>query len=164
MKMPKKELTLESFKKSYKVVQDKYKLPDFSYLNENFEIEKLAEHETEFLLREIREIILEKAVAYLRFIEMLLNPSNAPMFFFSLVKNFSLDDKKAAQEIYEKLVDFEIEGMGLSNEYSEKNEAEFIRSINKKWDEVKSDMSSLTKSIKANWKVKKEGRERNYFG
>ena len=162
--MPKKELTLESFKKSYKAVQDKYKLPDFSYLNENFEIEKLAEHETEFLLREIREIILEKAVAYLRFIEMLLNPSNAPMFFFSLVKNFSSDDKKAVERLYEKLVDFEIEGMGLSNEYSEKNEAEFIRSINKKWDEVKSDMSSLTKSIKANWKVKKEGRERNYFG
>ena len=162
--MSKKESCLEELKKRYKVIQGKYKLPGFAYLNENFEIEKLAENETDFLLREIREIILEKAVAYLRFIEMLLNPSNAPMFFFSLVKNFSLDDKKAMQGLYEKLVDFEIEGMGLSNEYSEKNEAEFIRSMNKKWDAVKSDMASLTSSIKANWKVKKEGRERNYFG
>src|SRR3989338_5772892 len=97
LKMAKKESCLNELKKRYKAVQDKYKLPDFSYLNENFEIEKLAESETELLLREIREIILEKAVAYLRFIEMLLNPSNAPMFFFSLVKGLSADDRKVIE-------------------------------------------------------------------
>ena len=163
-KMPKKESCLEELKKRYKVIQSKYKLPGFAYLNENFEIEKLAENETDFLLREIREIILEKAVAYLRFIEMLLNPSSAPIFFFSLVKGLSGDDKKVIERIYEKLIEFEIIGMELSNEYSEKNEAEFIRSIDKRWDAVKSEMSILTSSIKSSWNVKKEKSGKDYFG
>ena len=164
LKMPKKEPCLDELKKRYKAIQGEYKLPDFAYLNENFEIEKLAENETDFLLREIREIILEKAVAYLRFIEMLLNPSSAPMFFFSLVKGLSADDKKVIERLYENLIEFEIIGIELSNEYSEKREAEFIKNIRKEWDDVKGDMGLLTNSIKLSWKIKKEKSGREYFG
>ena len=81
-----KESSLEELKKDYLILQKKYKMPSFKELNEEFDIEKAAEHETDCLIREIRKAIMDKVIAYLRFVEMLLNPSNAPMFFFALVK------------------------------------------------------------------------------
>jgi len=150
--MPKKASCLEELKKKYRAIQSKYKLPDFAYLNENFEVEKLAEEETDFLLRGVRKIILEKIVSYLQFNELLLNPSNGPMFFFAFVSSFSLDDKKTAESLYEKLVDFEIEAMDLNNEYSEEKEAAFIKRACKEWQDVKEDISSVLKSIKASYR------------
>ena len=162
--MEKRKSSLAELKKNYKGLQAKYKLPKFSFMNENFEIEKLAEQETDFLLREIRKLISEKAVAYLRFVEMLLNPSNAPFFFFGLVKNFSSADRKIVEKIYEKLIEFEIDAMSIDNEYSEKREAEFIRKTVEKWQDVKQDMKELIDAIKKSWQAKKEKSEKSYFG
>ena len=88
-----KESSLEDLKKDYEKLKSKYALPSFKELNEEFDIEKAAEQETECLIREVRKLIMEKVIAYLRFIEMLLNPSNAPMFFFALVKGLTSVDK-----------------------------------------------------------------------
>ena len=44
---------LDELKKVYLEIQKKYSLPDFDKLNEDFNIEKLADVETEYLIREI---------------------------------------------------------------------------------------------------------------
>ena len=74
------ELYLPEFKKKYAKLEKKHNLPSFNQMNRDFQIEKLAEVETDYLIREIRKFSGEKFFNYFRFIESLLNPSNASMF------------------------------------------------------------------------------------
>ena len=64
--------------------------------------------------------------AYSRFIEIILNPSNAPMFFFKLIKKLDSKDKEVLAGLYEELGSIEVDTISLDLDYSEKNEADFI--------------------------------------
>ena len=151
-------------KKEYEKLREKYKLPEYKILNEEFDVEKVAENETETLLREIRKLIMEKVIAYLRFIELLLNPTNAPMFFFALLKGLEASDKKILDNLYTKLGRIEIEVIDIDNDYSEKNEAEFIKKIFKEWQEVKEEMRTVSKALQQGWDKKSEKKEKSYVG
>ncbi len=162
--MPREKSNLEEMKKDYLVLQKKYSLPSFRELNEEFDIEKVSENETECLLREIRKNIMEKVISYLRFIEMLLNPSNAPLFFFALVKGLTSQDKRILEKLYDKLGSFEIEVIELDCDYSEKNEAEFINKLLKEWRSVREDMIKLVEVLKRNWNQKSSKNDKGYLG
>lgn len=159
-----KESSLEEMKKDYLVLQKKYKLPSFQQLNEEFDIEKVAEHETDCLVREVRKAIMDKVIAYLRFVEMLLNPSNAPMFFFALVKGLTSDDKRALDRIYEKLGSFEIDVIELDCHYVEKDEAEFINKMIKEWRGIADEMLKLAETLRRNWSQKSRKGDKGYLG
>jgi len=159
-----KESPLEDMKKDYEKLQKKYSLPSFKEFNEEFDIEKAAEHETDCLIREIRKAIMDKEIAYLRFVEMLLNPSNAPLFFFALVKGLTSADKRLLEKLYEKLGSFELDVIELDCDYNEKAEAEFIKKIFREWAEIKKDMLSLSEILRKNWTQKSIKDEKGYFG
>jgi hypothetical protein len=158
------ESKLEKLKKDYSILEKKYKLPTFCQLNEEFDIEKVQELETETLLREIRKVIMDKVVAYLRFIELLLNPSNAPMFFFALLKGIDSADKKVLDSLYTRLGMLEIEVISVDNDYSENSEAEFINRVFKDWQEIKEDMKHISKVLRKSWDRKSEKKEKSYLG
>ena len=119
---------LDELKKQYNVLKEKHGLLEFSEMNKIFDIEEI-DIETEFLLRKIRRVVSEKLAGYLRFIEVILNPSNAPMFFFKLIKKLEEEDKKGLTEIYEVLGKFELEIVKLDLDYNEEKEAEFVKKI-----------------------------------
>ncbi len=159
-----KEFGLDELKKEYKKLQEKYRLPDFEGLNQDFYIEKIAEFETEFLTREIRRFIADKIYNYLRFIETLLNPVNAPMFIFSVIKSMSQEDKKKFSDIYDRLSKIDLELIKLDVESSEKKDAEFIRQVYSSWQEIKKEMISLLERLNKE-KSKEEGNTGSgYFG
>ena len=162
--MGKEESCLEDLKKEYLKLQKKYNLPEFDKLNRDFEIEKATERETDFLIREIRKIIIDKAIAYLRFSEMLLNPTNAPLFFLTLVKGLTPQDKKILEKIYEKLGAFEIDVIELDIEYNEKDEADFIKKISKEWKSVGEDMKKIVEGLRRNWTQKSSKSDKGYLG
>ena len=138
---------IEDLKKQYKKLKEKYNLPEFTELNKLFSIEE-TEIETEFLLRKIRRTMSEKISAYLRFIDVLLNPSNAPIFFFKLVKRLDKDDSDIISKIYEKLGSFEIEIISLDLEYSDKKEAKFINKLYKTFnEEIKEDFLKIIEKL-----------------
>ncbi len=118
-------INLVELKEKYKIFKKKYNLPEFSELNKLFDIEDI-DVETDFLLRKIRRIISDRIAAYLRFIEIILNPSNAPMFFFKLIKKLDNTDKEVLTELHEILGNFEIEIISLDLDYNEEKEALFI--------------------------------------
>lgn len=159
--MPEK---LDKLKKDYSELEKKYNLPSFKEINEEFDIEKIQEIETETLLREIRKIIMDKVIAYLRFIEMLLNPGQGPMFFFALLKGLDNGDKKLLEDLYTKLGRLEIEVIEIDNDYSEKGEAEFILHIFKEWKDIKENMKKISKSLRKSWDKKTERKEKSYVG
>ncbi len=156
--------SLKILKKDYEKLKHKYNLPQFKELNEKFDIEKVAENETDYLLRDIRKSIVDKIITYLRFIEMLMNPSNAPLFFLALVKGLTHHDKKILEKIYGKLGQFEIEAIGLDCRYNEKAEADFIKEITKEWKEIEEEMLKLVEVLRKNWKQKSRQNNRGYCG
>jgi len=119
---------LEELKEEYGKFKEKYDLPEFTELNAMFDIEEI-DVDTEFLLRKIRRVIAEKFVGYLRFVEIILNPASAPMFFFKLIKKLDNGDKEVLTRIYEKLGSIEVQIVSLDLDYSEEKEAEFIKKM-----------------------------------
>jgi len=162
--MPKKESPLNEVKKNYRKFQEKYNLPSFDKLNEDFQIEKITENETDYLLREVKKAMAEKFYNYLRFTETLLNPVNAPVFIFSMIKSIEAEKKKNLNEIYKKLAKNEIRIIEIDLVYSEKKEAEFIKESYKLWQEIKEELLDIIKNVKDNWDNKLEGKRKGYFG
>ncbi len=159
-----KKSNLKNLKQDYKKIQGKYNLPSFENLNEDFNIEKLVEVETDFLEREIRKFIADKFSNYLRFVETVLNPVNAPMFLFSIIKSIGADEKKKLTEVYKKLVKIEVRLIELDIKFIEEKEIEFIKESYEIWQEIKEDMLEIIGVIKKNWDNKSEVNGKGYFG
>ena len=155
---------LENLKKEYMKLQEKYGLPVFEELNNDFQIEKASEIETDFLLREIRKLIVERLFNYLRFVESFLNPVSVPMFVFSIIKTFSEKEKEKLTEIYKKLAKREVELIELDIDSTEEKEAKFIKDSHKLWQEIKKDVLEVVEVIKKNWDTKVEEGKKDYFG
>ncbi|MEX0932873.1 MAG: hypothetical protein WDZ77_02115 [Candidatus Pacearchaeota archaeon] len=158
------ELTLNELKKRCSSFQKKYELPTFEQLNEDFQIEKICENETDFLIREIRKFIADRLYNTLRFIETLLNPVNAPVFIISLSKAMSPEDKRSFGEIYKNLAKKEIELFKLDFVYSEEKEAKFIKESYNFWQGIKNQIFSSIENAEKGLDRKLEEKEKGYFG
>ena len=155
---------LEELKERYAELKSEYDLPEFDELNKLFDIEEV-DSETDFLLRRIRRVISEKVLGYLKFIEVILNPSNAPIFFFTLIKKMENKDKDILTKIYEDLGKIEIEIIVLDLEYSEKKEAEFVKKLYSMCNEnVRVELLNVLKKIGNGSDEKKKESSGSYFG
>ncbi len=154
---------LDIVKKKYEPLCKKYKLPSFDELNKEFEIEKVQEHETDYLLREVRKTVSEKMSAFLRFFETILNPVMAPVFVIAALKNLENGEKQKIKEIYEAMVSVEIGTIELDVEYSEKKEAEFILKAVKKWKAIKPEILEIMKIIEKSHSIS-EKKGNSYLG
>ncbi|MCK5149522.1 hypothetical protein KAJ87_01185 [Candidatus Pacearchaeota archaeon] len=159
-----KKSDLENLKESYGKIKEKFNLPDFEKFNEDFQIEKLADVETDFLIREIRRFMADKFSNYLRFVEALLHPVNSPMFVFSIVKSIGIEEKNKLTDAYKKLAKIEVNLIELDIEFSEKKEIDFIKESYKVWQEIKKDLLKIVEVIKKNWDNKSEVNGKGYFG
>lgn len=158
------EWNLAQLKEKYNLLREKYNLPSFEKLNEDFQIEKVAEYETDFVLKEIRENITGKFLNYLRFIESLINPSNGPMFMFAVIKTLGANEKDKLTEMYKKIAKIDVDLIELDLEYSEKKEAESIEKYYEIWQEIKKELLGIVSIIKNNWDSKEENGKGNYLG
>ncbi|OIO41119.1 hypothetical protein CO154_00410 [Candidatus Pacearchaeota archaeon CG_4_9_14_3_um_filter_31_7] len=155
---------LLQFKAVYEKARKKYKLPDFEYMNREFEIEKICDHETEFLVREIRRIMVEKINYYTRLLEIFINPSAGPIFVMEMIKNIDVKNEKVISDLYKKLTDITIEVVGLDIEYDEKAELTFIKKIISRWDKIKKELMQLYSLIKEANKDSEKKDKKSYFG
>jgi hypothetical protein len=155
---------LEALRIEYEKLIGKYDLPSFSELNEMFDIEEI-DLETEFLLRRVRRVVAEKVTNYLRFIEIILNPSNSPLFFFNFIKKLNNKDKEVLSKLYEELGKVEVEIIALDLEYSEKNEAEFIKRLyNVFKNKLRVELLAIIRKLSEENNDKKKEINGSYFG
>lgn len=162
--MEKKELNLDRLKENYKEIQEKYNLPSFDALNADFGIEKLSEVETDFLIREIAKVMVEKFSNYLRFVEFIINPVNSPIFIFSIIKTLREEEMKKFNEIYKELAKIEVRVIEIDIEFSEEKESLFIIESYDIWKRIKKDLLEIIEKVKANWDNKSEDNKKAYFG
>jgi len=163
METKEKHGNLKKIKELYENYRKKYSLPDFKFMNDNFEIENVTE-DTELFLKQVRKHMTEKVFFILRTLETFMNPSNAPMFVFNVLKGFSESEKELVQEIYKKLAKYEIEAFGMEAVYEEKKEAEFIKKVASDWKSVSEDLIVLYNSMKSNHEKDSKKSTKSYFG
>ena len=158
-------INLEELKKRYNQFREKYNLPEFYELNKLFDIEEI-DVETDFLLRKIRRVISDRVADYLKFIEIILNPINGPIFFLKLISKLNNDDKKILSEINEFLGKFEIELIMLDLNYYEKKESDFIKKIFCFFnEEIRAKLLKIVEKLENGEDIqKKEDNVRSYFG
>ena len=138
-------------------------MPSYKGLDEDFDINKVDSVE-DTLLRDIRKIMFGKFASVLNFIELLLNPSNGSMFHMYMVKGINSDEKNTLNKLFESLGAIEIESFSLDIDYSEKNEAIFIKESFEKWQLMKPELNKIINSIKQEWKKSSSKKEKSYFG
>ena len=153
---------LVNLKKEYEKVKAKYKLPEFTKLNSEFEIEKLAGKKTDFLLRGIRRNIEQRAGNFLKMLEEFVNPSFASMASLTLMKSFGDREKMLVKNSYEHIVDLILRAAILEIDYNEKKEADFIRDSVKIWEVTKKDLTELMTTAEKIWKQKIEEEKGDY--
>jgi len=155
---------IKDLKKDYEKLRRKYALPDFEKFSEDFDIEKILEKESIFLLRDIRRIMNDKLSAYLHLFETLINPSSPPMFIFSILKNIKQEQRKTVKEIYQRLAKIQLEAMKLDTIYDEKKEADFVNNVFKEWQKFKLKINSLLDNFDKKFKQEQNSNNRGYFG
>jgi hypothetical protein len=141
-----------------------YDLPDLSKLKEDFDVEKVYDKDSEFLLRSIRRVMTEKLSSYSQFFETLMNPSGPPMFIYTLIRGMELKEKESVKEIYNKLSKIQIKSIKLDTIYSEEGEAKFIIETMKAWQDMKKNIYDLVEKMEKNHEGGKEVSTRDYFG
>lgn len=153
---------LELLKERYLEIQKKHNLPSFQEMNAEFGIEKTEIEKFDILIREIRKYVADKLLNYLKFVETLLNPSNASMVIFSIIKTLGSDEKKKLTEIYKRLAKTELDLIELDISFNEEKEAEFINKNYLLWKELSRELNSIMIKVKENWD-KESARGNNSF-
>jgi hypothetical protein len=154
-------MEIDELRKKYAEYEKKDKLPSFEKLNNDFEIDKI-ERDSEMILRTIRKAMMDKIVNSMGFVEMLLNPANAPRMYYAYLKGITTEDRDEIEKIYSIFSDLVISSLGLEIQTSEKTEADLIKTISIKWDEVRPMFLKIIENIKKpNITTRKE---KSYFG
>ncbi len=154
-------MDLKQLQTKYAELEKRYGLPSFSAINEDFNIEKIRRGEI-LLARVIRKTAMDKIVSYIGFIEMLLNPMNAPRMYLVYIKQMTSEDRKLIEELYSKLSDLMLSSFKLDIVYSEKDEAEMIRRICDEWNKLKPSVMQLMENIQK--PASSATKEKSYFG
>ncbi len=156
-------MELAEFKKKYGVFAKKHKMPSFKELNEDFEIDKI-DKESDCFLRVIRKVMMEKIVNSLNFLELLVNPVNAPGIYHPYIKSMGLEDRKLIEEIHKVLGELSLWSLNLEIEYNEKKEAELISEAFKRWGEVRPKFRVIMQNMRKPNGLGEVRRDRGYFG
>ncbi len=156
--------TLTSLKEDYSKIEEKFGLPQFQKMMEDFDIEKLLEKEEGLLIRDVRRVVSEKIGAYLHFFETLINPSSPPMFVFAFMKNLSEQNKKEIKAIYRELSKLQIATIKLDTIYDEREELKFIKEAYSVWQNLKKKVYTLVEIFENEFEKNAETKEKSYFG
>lgn len=148
----------------YNELKQKHNLPEFQKIAEDFDIEKITDKESLFLVREVRRTINEKITAYIHLFETLINPTAPPMFVFSILRNLSTADKDTIKKIYKALSRTQIEVMKLDTIYNEKDEVKFINETFIIWQELKPTIYKLIERFESSFDEDDSSKKRSYFG
>jgi RNA processing factor Prp31 len=153
---------LEKLKAEYEKLRQKYKLPSFDELNNEFEIYDIKPNS--FIIREIRRRIIRKMEDFLSLLNPILNPNPNSLHSMIETKIFEKQDMEPMFEFYKKLFQLAHKSIPASLE-SESAEAAWINEVWKAWPDLKKQITGYSKKITEGWgKVEPEVFTDKYLG
>jgi hypothetical protein len=159
--MAEKEFDLKG---EYGKIKEKYNLPEFVKLSEDFDINKVDDKESTYLVRSIRRSMNEKISAYLHLLELFINPNSPPLFILSALRGLEGPEKESIKEMYKELSRIQVEVMKMDTIYDEKKEALFIINTFNQWQKIKPKMIKIIDKIGEGIEKEEVSKERGYFG
>ncbi len=143
-------MKLNELEQIYETIRKKHQLPSFKDINAKFDIGKIK-RDSGNLLREIRHVMNEKISYFMRLIEAMINPSQAPPTFMILVKEINKEDKKLLDSLFSSFMNLELESYRLNIESTEFEESKFIEKIWKVWNENQPNLNKIIDILERNW-------------
>ncbi|MBS3083297.1 hypothetical protein J4423_00675 [Candidatus Pacearchaeota archaeon] len=149
---------------NYSKLQKKYSLPSFDEMNSAFEIGKIKK-DSGVLLKDIRRIIVDKFAYYLKLIETIVNPSQAPPMFMMLLKEITPEDKKIIDSVFSSFMEVELISYKLDVVSDDSNEVEFILKAFGVWNDKRAELLKILGILERNWKNASNSKKsnRDYF-
>lgn len=158
-------MKLSEFKKVYEQLNVKHSLPSFDNLNTDFDIGKIR-RDSGNLIRDIRRVMMEKIVYYVRLVEVMINPSQASPIMLMLLKEINLEDRKIIDSVMNLFVELEIASHKLDVLSNASEESKLINNINSTWSKKRDDVMYLVKILEKNLRNKSSSinrKSRDYF-
>jgi hypothetical protein len=152
---------LKQLTEQYPLLQTKYGLLSLSDLNRDFELDKI-DVETEFLARTIRKCMMDKMVNSLNFLDMLLNPQQAPRVYLPFLQTMTKRDKDTIEQLYSAFGTLSIQCLALELTYDEGAEGKMIGMIAQVWNAQRIPFKELVERIGNPTPIQKK--EKSYFG
>jgi len=151
-------------KGEYSKIKEKYGLPEFAKLCEDFDVYKTDEKESTYLVRAIRRSVNEKVSAYLHLLELFINPNSPPLFILSAISSLGSLEKESIKGMYKELSRMQVEVMKMDTVYDEKKEALFIINTFNQWQKIKPKMIKIIDKVGEGIEKEETSKERGYFG
>lgn len=158
-------MKLEELKQKYELLAKKHALPGFNELNLNFDVGKIK-RDSGNLLREIRRVMIDKMIYYLKLVEIMINPSNAPPILLMLLKEITIEDRKIIDSVLNSFVEIELASHKLEVFSNEADEAKLIKRVFDLWEKKKTEVVALIEILERNLKktnVPAIRRSKDYF-
>jgi len=151
---------IERLKRDYEPLKKRYGLPEFDELNEEFEIERIGEHETTYLLKMIRRAIIDKFYNFSNWFDGLISTQRIST--MVILKGITQKEKDDIYRFIENISKLAIQNLALEADYSEQKEAEMIKLLYKEWKKSKQEIVDITGRI--NQKLQKDSAKPKYSG
>jgi len=151
-------------KQRYQKHAKEYNLPDFSYIDHEFDI-SLLEGER-YLLRAIKDKIVNKIDDYVKILEDVLNPDSSSYSSIYETRALSEDDKLKILMIHKQLMILLRKALIVSIDNREKDIADFINEVYDKWEKFKPGLKKIAKDLQKAWEEEnfKKAERAGYLG
>lgn len=133
----------------YEKLAKKYSLPDYSKLDNDFEISTLDSDD--FLLREVRRKIFDKFDKFAKILETILQP-DAIISDMQECHAFNDSQKTKIYEMFKKLMYFKHLSTETAIEETDELSAEFISGAFDEWQKMKPELKETLKVLRECWK------------
>ncbi|MCP3684868.1 MAG: hypothetical protein GY861_19570 [bacterium] len=148
--------------KKYEVLKKKYKLPDFDWLDQEFNLASIEKDK--FLLRDIRSKIISVIDNLCDIIGNVLQPEGS---IAGLCESRVLDDagKNQVFSAYKKLMSINRKALEISIRNEESSDAEFIKEASDFWKNFKGELIPIIKKLQDSWENDTEQNDKlGYLG
>ncbi|HIH04850.1 TPA: hypothetical protein HA281_06745 [Candidatus Woesearchaeota archaeon] len=135
--------------KAYKELAKRYRLPDYSKINNEFELCFIEKEE--FLLRQIIRIMIERSEFFTTLIDSVLHPDGSQIAPLHECRLFGEKEKEELYDLYKALMKHHRAALVVNVARGEKEEAGFITDFFREWELLRPRIASMAKKIQQSW-------------
>src|SRR3989338_10960504 len=139
-------------KKEYEDLREKYGLPKFSYMDDEFEISAIKIPDSGIFIKAVLRSVINKYGICMNFFEPVISPQQTMHSMIEL-SGLTEEDKKNIYQLYKKM-GFIIHEMYLSEIKDEKSVSEQINLAVKSWETLKKEVIKNLDIINKSWAKK----------
>tara|TARA_Y100000310_G_C20698221_1_gene827240 strand:+ start:2836 stop:3333 length:498 start_codon:yes stop_codon:yes gene_type:complete len=143
-------------KKEYEKIKEKYNLPSYDEINNEFEISAIDIEKVNSLTRAVLRVICNRMGIYLNYIEPVISPNPQGLHAFVEVENTTNDEKKDLFTFYKVLSHRYHKAYSLELVENEETIAKEIKEILKDWSKIKSEFKKLSSIITKSWERERQ--------